>query len=233
MRRGAIPIRAGGPVAAGAPERSKGGPGGGPPFAFRWRNPGSHPEVRPARGSQVPLKGEARRADMRPGVFWSGADGNHPVAWSFRRRRGDAPLSHSVLVNRPAFHAAGDRHDLSGDVAGEDVGRRGTRPPRRRPRAGRPCGAPSSGRSCGSPRGRRGRGSSATPSSPGRRRSPAPSARPGRPRSSARGGARARPRTSRPRSRRGPPRRRGRRWTRSARASRGLRARARAGTRAR
>ena len=35
MRRGALPIRAGGPVAAGAPERSKGGPGGGPPFAFR------------------------------------------------------------------------------------------------------------------------------------------------------------------------------------------------------
>ena len=46
-------------------------------------------------------------------TLWLGASGGGAETRRFRI---------SVLVNRPAFHAAGDRHDLARDVAGEDVG---------------------------------------------------------------------------------------------------------------
>jgi hypothetical protein len=46
MRRGRSHSEPAGPVAAGAPERSKGGPGGGPPFACRGKTCGFPPTQR-------------------------------------------------------------------------------------------------------------------------------------------------------------------------------------------
>ena len=53
----------------------------------------------------------------------SGTDGNHPAAWRVSERRATARRScfECILVEDAAFHAAGDRHDLAGDVARELV----------------------------------------------------------------------------------------------------------------
>ena len=50
-----------------------------------------------------------------------GTDGNHSCGFgALRRRTRTPPPPFLCLVNDPAFHAAGDSHDLAGDVSGDD-----------------------------------------------------------------------------------------------------------------
>ena len=69
-----------------------------------------------------------------------GTDGNHPAARVFGRRAGAAV---HVSTRHPALHAAGDRDDLAGDVAGDLVRGEDDHDRARRRRAGRPSSAAS------------------------------------------------------------------------------------------